>query len=73
MKKLIKRLLIFIIANFSLVVALAQNPGDNPDARPQDPQDVPLVGNLVWLLVLAGVVVCFIVIRHQQKKSNVSK
>lgn len=73
MKKIIKRLLIFIIANFSLASAFAQNPGDNPDARPQDPQDVPLHSPMLWFLIAGGLIVCFIVIRQQRKKKAVSK
>ncbi len=43
------------------------NPGDNPDARPQDPQDVPLDGSMMWLLVAAGVVLSVVVLRKVLK------
>lgn len=60
----VKLRLLIVMLLMSPVVLLAQNPGDNPDARPQDPQDVPLDGSMMWLLVIAGMVLSVVVLRR---------
>lgn len=63
----IKLRLLIVMLLMSPMVLLAQNPGDNPDARPQDPQDVPLDGSMMWLLVAAGLVLSVVVLRRVLK------
>lgn len=44
---------------------LAQNPGDNPDARPQD---VPFDGTMSWILIVAGLILSMIILRKSMHK-----
>ena len=55
----LKSLLIVLLATLP-VSLLAQNPGDNPDARPQD---VPFDGTMSWMLIAAGVILAVVVLR----------
>ena len=63
----VKLRLLIVMLLMSPMVLLAQNPGDNPDARPQAPQDVPLDGSMMWLLVAAGLVLSVVVLRRVLK------
>jgi hypothetical protein len=67
MKKKLFSLLLLSIP----MVLLAQNPGDNPDARPQD---VPFDGTMSWILIVAGLVLSVFILRKSfNKKVSAAK
>ncbi len=68
MKKVLNRMskLLVMVSLLPLGV-LAQNPGDNPDARPQD---VPFDGTMSWILIVAGLILSIVVLRKVLHKKN---
>ena len=62
--QLVKSLFVVLLGMLPLGL-LAQNPGDNPDARPQD---VPFDGTMSWMLVAAGVILAVVVLRKVMNK-----
>ena len=63
----LKTLLLLLVGLIPMSL-LAQNPGDNPDARPQD---VPFDGTMSWILIAAGVVLAVVVLRKAMHKKQV--
>jgi len=59
------RSLFLVVLGMLPLGLLAQNPGDSPDARPQD---VPFDGTMSWILIAAGVVLAVIVLRKAMHK-----
>ena len=65
-----KRLFSLLFLSIPMAL-LAQNPGDNPDARPQD---VPFDGTMSWILIVAGLALSIVVLRKSfQKKVSTAK
>ena len=66
----ISKLVVIMLAMLPLNM-MAQNPGDNPDARPQD---VPFDGTMSWILIIAGLILSIVVLRKVlHKKKEVAK
>ena len=59
------RLLIVMLLMSPVMLFAQNNPGDNPDARPQD---VPFDGTMSWILIGAGIVLSVIVLRKVLRK-----
>lgn len=65
-----KRLFSLLLLSIPMAL-LAQNPGDNPDARPQD---VPFDGTMSWILIVAGLVLSVFILRKSfNKKVSAAK
>lgn len=72
MKKVLNRMSkLLVMVSLLPLGLLAQNPGDNPDARPQD---VPFDGTMSWILIVAGLILSMIILRKlMHKKVAVTK
>ena len=68
MKKVLNRMSkLLVMVSLLPLGLLAQNPGDNPDARPQD---VPFDGTMSWILIVAGLILSIVVLRKVLHKKN---
>jgi hypothetical protein len=66
MKKVLNRMSkLLVMVSLLPLGLLAQNPGDNPDARPQD---VPFDGTMSWILIVAGLILSMIILRKSMHK-----